>query len=213
MNTITLVSTTHKEKGLANSNNLYSVIEHINPEIVFTEIPHDEYNDYFTRFTKSTLESETINAFRKHKQIDVVPVDATTPNINVFKDINILFDAIHSNSKNIDSILEHIDLYTRKYGFPYINSEKHYEHLASQQEEELTTIKYINNATLTELYEMWNNLNSSREDQMLTNIQNYFGNNAFRPSVLLIGAAHSQSIINKSQSINMNPCISQFTIE
>jgi len=213
MNTIILVSTTHKEKGLANLDNLYSVLQHINPEIVFAELPYDEYSDYFTSFTKRTLESNTINAFHKNKQIEIIPVDMSSPDITILNEINYLFDAIHNNSKSIDSILEHIDLYTRQYGFPYINSEKHYEHITSQKEEELKTIQNMNNEKLTALYEKWIDLNSLREDEMLSNIQNYFIKNPFRFSVLLIGAAHSQSIINKSQAIVMNPCIEQFAVK
>ncbi|MEJ2466461.1 MAG: hypothetical protein P8045_12285, partial [Candidatus Thiodiazotropha sp.] len=179
MNTIILVSTTHKEKGLANLDNLYSVLQYINPEIVFTELPYDEYSDYFTNFTKRTLESDTINTFRKNKQIEIVPVDMSSPDITVLNEINCLFDAIHNKSKSIDSILEHIEIYTRQYGFPYINSEKHYEHLTSQKEEEQKTIQNMNNKMFTDLYKKWINLNSLREDEMLSNIQNYFIKNPF----------------------------------
>ena len=108
MNTISLIPTTHKEKGLANSKNLCSILQHINPELVFIELPHNQHSDYFTNFTLRTLESDALNIFCEHNQVEIILVDSIVSDNSLFQEINFLFDSIHRNSQHLGSILEYI---------------------------------------------------------------------------------------------------------
>jgi len=200
MNTISLIATTHAEKGLANSKSLCSILQRINPELVFIELPQNQYTDYFTKFTLKTLESDAINIFRKHNQIEVSLVDSVAPDTSIIKEINFLFDNIHSNSKYLDDILEYINQFTCQYGFPYLNSNKHNEHLKAQKEEEQKTVQRLNNPKFIELYEMWNNIHDQREIAMLHNIQEHSTKHSFKNAVFLVGSAHSHSIFKKAKN-------------
>jgi len=210
MNTISLISTTHKEKGLANSENLCSILQHINPELVFIELPHNQHTDYFTNFTLRTLESDALNIFREHNQVEIFLVDSEAPEAGIFKDIDFLFDNIHRNSQHLDSILEYIHQFTCQYGFPYLNSNKHNEHLTAQKEEEHKTVQRLNDSKLIALYEKWNNIHAQREIEMLNNIQEYSAKHSFVNAVFLVGSAHSHSIIKRIKDTDFQPNIEMF---
>ena len=47
MNNITLICTVHEEKGICNINELYKIIERINPEIIFEEINPSAFDEYY----------------------------------------------------------------------------------------------------------------------------------------------------------------------
>ena len=210
MNTISLISTTHRGNGLANSKNLYSILQNINPELVFIELPPNQYADYFTKYTLRTLESDAINTFRKHNKLETILVDSVAPDAGMFKEIDFLFENIHNNSQYLDGILGHIHQFTCQYGFPYLNSNKHYEHLSAQKEEEQRTVNELNNPKLIELYEMWNNIHSQRETEMLNNIHVYSTKHSLNNAVFLVGSAHSHSIIKKEKVTEFQPNIKLF---
>jgi hypothetical protein len=210
MNTISLISTTHREKGLANSKNLYSILQNISPELIFIELPKDQYADYFTNFTLRTLESDAINIFREQNQVEIVLVASVAPDASMFKEIDFLFDNIHNKSQHLDGILGYVNQFTCQYGFPYLNSNKHFEHLAAQKEEEHKTVQGLNNLKLIELYEMWNNIHNQREVEMLKNIHLYSNEHSFNNAVFLVGSAHSHSIIKKAKDADFQPNIELF---
>jgi len=210
MNKISLISTIHRENGLASSENLYSILKHISPELVFIELPKNKHTDYFTKFTLRTLESDAINIFRKHNVVKIVLVDSVEPDTSIFKEIYFLFDEIHNNSQYLAGILGHIHQFICQYGFPYLNSNKHYEHLTAQKEEEHKTVQELNNRKLIELYEMWNNIHSQREIEMLNNIHVYSTKHSFNNAVFLVGSAHSHPIIKKAQETRLQPIIEAF---
>ena len=210
MNTISLISTTHKEKGLANSKNLCSILQYIKPELVFIELPHNQHADYFTNFTLRTVESDALNIFRKHNQVKIILVDSVVSDASIFKEVNFLFDNIHRNSKHLDSISEYIYQFTCQYGFPYLNSNKHNEHLTAQKEEEHKVVQRLNDSKLIALYEKWNNIHAQREIEMLNNIQECSAKHSFINVVFLVGSAHSHSIIKRAKDTNLQPKIEMF---
>lgn len=199
MNRISLISTAHQEKGLANSGNLYSILKHLKPEVIFLELPSDHYDYYFTTYSLRTLESDSVNMYRKDNPVEIVLVDSKAPNTSLRDDIDFLFKTIDSNSDRLESIGRYIHQFTCQYGFPYLNSMKHQEHLSAQREEELNTIKSLNDPKLRGLYELWENIHKQRENEILNNIQKYSGNHSFNQAVFLVGSAHSQSIIEKAK--------------
>lgn len=198
MNTILLVSTTHQEKGLANAENLYSILKHIKPEVIFLELPFDYYDYYFTTYSRKTLESDAVNIYRKDNPAEIILVDSKAPDASLRDDIDFLFNKIDSNSDHVEIIEREIHQLTHQYGFPYLNSKKYNEHLSAQKEEELNTIKGLNDSKLKDRYELWENIHKQREHEMLNNIREYSGKHSYNRAVFLVGAAHSQSIIEKA---------------
>jgi len=199
VNTISLVSTVHKEKDLANVENLYSILKHIKPEVIFIELHSDDYDHYFTTYSRMTLESDSVNMYRKDNPVEIILVDSKTPDPILHNDFDFLFNKIDSNSDCLESISGYIHQFTCQYGFPYLNSKKHNEHLSAQKEEEFNTIDKLNDPKLRGLYESWENIHKQRENEMLNNIKEYSGKHSFNRAVFLVGSAHSQSIIEKSK--------------
>ncbi len=199
MNTISLISTAHKEKGLANAGNLYSILKHIKPEIIFLELPSEHYDYYFTTYSLRTLESDSVNMYRKDISVEIILIDSKAPDASLREDIDFLFKKIDSNSDHLESIRRYIHQFTCQYGFPYLNSKKHNEHLSAQKEEEFNTINNLNDPKLRGLHELWENIHKQRENEMLNNIKEYSGKHSFNRAVFLVGSAHSQSIIEKSK--------------
>ena len=47
--TITLVCTVHNENGAANASNLFRLLERICPEVIFLEVPPNDFDSYYVR--------------------------------------------------------------------------------------------------------------------------------------------------------------------
>lgn len=199
VNRITLVSTTHQEKGAANVANLYSILKYIKPEVIFVELPSAHYEFYFSTFSLRILESESINMYRKDNPAQIILVDSIAPDPNLRNEFDLLFDQIDSNSAHCKGIQEYIFQFTYKYGFPYLNSEKHFEHLANLKREEFNIIKELHSPQLLDLYALWKDIHDQRENEMLHNIQVYCGKHSIKCAALLVGSAHSESLIKKSK--------------
>lgn len=75
MYNITLICTEHGENGLCNLDELYSIIEKINPEIIFEEIPPTFSDAYYKYQNRNNLETSAINRYLESHQIEHVPVD------------------------------------------------------------------------------------------------------------------------------------------
>jgi len=199
VNTISLVPTAHQEKGLANAGNLYSILKHLKPEVIFLELPSDHYDYYFTTYSLRTLESDSVNMYRKVNPVEIILVDSKAPDASLRDDIDFLFKKIDRNSDHLENIGRYIHQFTCQYGFPYLNSKKHNEHLSAQKEEEFNIIKNLNDPKLRDQYELWENIHKQRENEMLNNIKEYSGKHSFNRAVFLVGSAHSQSIIEKAK--------------
>ena len=91
-----------------------------------------------------------------------------------------------------------------KSGFSYLNSNQFSKDHAELNEEDLETIRKIDDPEITELYEWWNTTISHRENEMINRIYEYSLDNTFQRAVFLIGAAHRHSIINRGKELNNN---------
>jgi hypothetical protein len=76
MHNITLVNTYHTETGNCNLNELYKIIEDINPEVIFEELYLNDFNDYYVEKKQGDkLETNTILKYMENHQIEHIPVD------------------------------------------------------------------------------------------------------------------------------------------
>lgn len=78
--TIVLISTVHKEIGKCNSEDLYKIIETINPDVIFLEAFEESYSSYdqmiFSQFGvyKERLELKTLQLYSQNHTFEYVPV-------------------------------------------------------------------------------------------------------------------------------------------
>ena len=79
MYNITLISTRHDEVGKCNSNELYKIIESINPELIFEEIPPSYFDKYYIDRSCNNLETDTINKYLETHDVKKAFTVTTSP--------------------------------------------------------------------------------------------------------------------------------------
>ena len=90
---ITLIGTIHSENGQCNSNELYKILENINPEVIFDELPSHfsdmYYSDSFDMYCANNillnrnppvvpLEVKCNKKYKQNYNVEIIPVDIDT---------------------------------------------------------------------------------------------------------------------------------------
>lgn len=199
MKRISLVCTVHEERGLANVSNLHAILEHLEPDIIFLEVPPEAYNYYYIACSQQNLESKAVIQYRQNRQVELVPIDLPTPDEDFFRNNRYLFERIEGNSADYRRLMDWYRNYVFDYGFAYLNCDDYGKHHSELNDQIITTIKKIDDKRITELYELWSNTNEHRDNEMMKKIYKYCRENTFKKAAFLIGAAHRQSITEKSR--------------
>ncbi len=195
MHNITLICTVHEEKGICNINELYKIIEKINPEIIFEEIPPSAFDAYYKDKNRNNLETNTINKYLEGHQIEHIPVDYFNIPTSFFEDNGYMHKRVEAISYDYRRLIDTHSLYVKQYGFKYLNSvycDNLHNELYNAIEKALET---INDEKLFQTYKLWNDNIEKREYEMINNIYSYCENNKFNTGLFFIGAAHRESII------------------
>jgi hypothetical protein len=199
MKSVSLVCTVHEEMGLANVSQLRAILERIQPEVIFLEVPPAAFDDYYENCSQQNLESIAVRQYRQGHQVDLVPVDLSTPTGDFFSNFEELRRRIRLVSPEYRRLMQRDEDCIREHGFDYLNSERCSELWVRVYEDIVSTIKWLNDSKLLALYESWTEANDLREKEMMENIQKYCGENMFDTSVFLVGAAHRQAVIDISR--------------
>jgi hypothetical protein len=199
MNSVSLVCTVHENAGLANASVLLSILERIQPEVVFVELPPEAFEDFYGSCSQYNLESMAVRQYREGRRVKPVAVDLPRPSGNFASNIEELDRRVRRVSPEYRRLMQLDDDRIRKYGFAYLNSEDCREHWERAYEDMVSSIKWMNDSRLLALYESCRETDDLREKAMMENIQIYCRANAFDKGVFLVGAAHRQPIIEKSR--------------
>jgi len=196
---VSLVGTLHEEAGLANVAELQTILERLQPEVIFLELP-SAVLDEFLNGTRVNIESTAVRLYRESHRVELVPVDRAEPSGNFSRSTRDLFKAIDRASPNYRRLMDRQSLDTRVGGFPYLNSDRCIQSWADIYEEVLATVEWIGNPGLRETYDLWIRTHELRDAEMMKNIEDYSGGNAFARGVFLVGAAHRRSIVEKARA-------------
>lgn len=197
MHNITLLSSFHKIHGKCNPDELYKIIEKIQPEIIFEELSFDGFEKIYSPFYQpQTIEAITIKAYLQRHQIKHFPVD-TYP----IKEIDLLSDAqvIGDNS------YEYRELWNQKLskiaqdGYFFLNSNDCIEMLDRTSTIEETVLSEIGNIKLLNEHKAEKTLHDNRENEMLTNIYNYSKQYSFNKALFICGVKHRKPLNRKIQ--------------
>jgi len=71
MYNITLIGTTHSESGQCNSDELYKILEDINPEVIFDELP----SHFFDMYYSDSFDMYCVNSILLNRPPIVVPLE------------------------------------------------------------------------------------------------------------------------------------------
>lgn len=194
MQTITLISTLHEEKGNCNAEELCKIIEKLSPEIVFLEALEDTYKAYDAqRFISygvyhDKLEIKALQYYNQNASFDYVPVldDGLT-------------DAFHNKfslvckNHEYQILIDNYNSLASYNGFRFLNS---IESMNLQDEMRNFESLYFNGS---EIEIEFNKSIDIYENTMIANIYSYCKENYFNTAIFLCGVAHRKSIIEKIQ--------------
>jgi hypothetical protein len=206
---IYLISTRHHEIGRCNSDELYHIIETINPEVIFEEMPPTCFDDYYIFKSRENLESNAINKYIQHHKIYQKPVDSENiPSEEFFKSMEKVNKKVEGlidyNGFTYRNLTDSNRLNTTQYGFKYLNSLECININKGIYEAIENGLQKINNAELIQTFNLWKEINSARENTMLQNIYSYSQTNKYDRAIFFLGAAHRASMIEKIQEFQKN---------
>jgi hypothetical protein len=200
MSNIILICTIHREIGKCNSKELYDIIEKINPEIIFDEIAHSRFNAHFIEQSVSTLETDAIKMYMKNHKVNIIPVD--NYEFSEIQKGDIDYNKISNNSIDYYNLCKEQYLLLIQHGFEYINSNQHFQLIEKLEIIERDVLEKINDEELSRLFNIWYEIKDKRENEIISNIYNYCKEHTFSIGLLLVGAEHRNSIINKIRKYN-----------
>lgn len=195
---LSLVGTVHAESGLANVVELQAILERLNPDVLFVEIPSD-YVDQYCDSSHGSLESIAVARYRKSHELAVIPVDLTKPEDEFFRNAREMFSKVERTSSDYRRMMDSHSQNARIDGFPYLNSDRCIQAWIDIHSEVLATLDWIRDPRLCQIYNQWNGQNELRDAEMVRNVADYAVHNDFVHGVFLIGAAHRKSIIDKAR--------------
>jgi hypothetical protein len=204
---ITLIASVHKERGICNSNELYKIIERVDPEIIFEELSPNGFARIYEGSQAGTLETSTIIRYLQNHPIAHFPVDLDGNELidmRLKKDIIEMFDNF-DNRFEYNNISIQNEILTETLGFPYLNSIQCVELLERKHSMEEDILRLINHDKLFKTYKVWTGIIDKREVEMIKNIYGYSALNKYDRALFLIGAEHKKPIMDKmpnSERIN-----------
>ncbi|WP_321947212.1 hypothetical protein [Paraburkholderia sp. J10-1] len=195
---ISLMGTVHAESGRANVAELLTILERLQPDVIFAEIPTANLADYLDG-SHGNLESAAVALYRTRRSVNVVPVDLNKPGDEFFSKSEEMFKKVERTSPEYRRLMDQNSLDTRDHGFPYLNSDRCAQAWAAIYDEVRATVEWIGDDGLRQIYALWSETNDRRETGMLENINGYCIRGALSHGVLLLGAGHRKAMVEKVQ--------------
>lgn len=192
MHHITFISTIHKEIGNCNAEELYKIIEKLNPEVIFLEAIDETYSAYenylFSAYGvySKKLELAAIQKYSLSSSFEYVPVCE-----NGLSDAFDRKNKIVCENREMQQLIDNYNFLAEKQGFKFLNS---LESINLQEEMRVLETRVLNN---TELDEIVKADIEAYETPMIRNIYSYCSNNHFSSAIFMCGIAHRKSIIEK----------------
>jgi hypothetical protein len=198
MHCVSLVFSVHEERGIANAQELHAILLHVRPEVIFLEVPAAAFGDFYLSRRRENLESEAVHLFLDScPKTNLIPTDLPTPAREFFEDHEQLCMRVRDASPRYRQLLSLDRDRLSAYGFAYLNSDYCSQHWSDVRVEILDAVRRIGDPRWSEVQEAWDNTNELREVEMMRNIQEYCAQNSFERGVVLVGAAHRRSLIEK----------------
>ena len=199
MYNITLLSSFHKIYGKCNPDELYKIIEAIQPEIIFEELPSDAFHFLYSEENiPESIEAITIKKYLQKHSIKHFPVDTYPVN-----DTDLLRDRgaqiIWCNSNEYRELWKQKLSKLEQYGYFFINSNDCIETLVKIRIIEKNVLSKTNNLKLLNEHEKEKILHAKREDEMLNNIYNYSKQYPYSKALFICGAEHRKPLKQKIQ--------------
>lgn len=197
MYNITLLSSFHKNLGKCNPDELYKIIEEIQPEIIFEELSFDTFSFVYSDvYIPYTVEAITIKKYIENNPIKHFPVD-TYP-INETDLFNGADEIAKRSNEYVKLWNEQVSMITN-YGYVFLNSNACIELLDKIRIAEEAVLLVINDEKFFRDFKSENELHNKRENEMIKNIFNYSKQYPYDKALLICGAEHRKQLRQKIQ--------------
>lgn len=198
MRRVLLVCSVHRETGLATAAELCWLLGRLRPDVLFVEHSLSDFAAFLDG-SYGTLESAAVSRYRELHAVEVVPMDLHLQAVELKQKVDDLFDRIEDASPRFCQLELANRQHTAKGGFAYLNSPTSALLQDEMQREVRTTVEAVGEPALAELYALWTRTNELRELAMLNGVEAFARQTSFRKAVLLVGAAHRQTLLERSQ--------------
>ena len=194
MRNITLISTNHKEIGKCNSEELYKIVESINPEVIFEELSGKLFDIIYNANSLNLppdviTEIKCVKKYLQSHNIKHIPVDIDARYISD-EEQNWMFDTFEKYD-DYNRIDNEQSLLTAQYGFSFLNSLKS---INLQEEMRMLESRILSGSDLDRIVK---EDIEAYENPMIQNIYSFCNNHQFNTAIFMCGAAHRKSIIEK----------------
>lgn len=196
---VLLVCSVHRETGSATAGELHWLLERIRPEVIFVEHSGEDFSAFLDG-SCGTLESAAVGRYRRLYPVELVPVDAHLQGADLKRKLDILLDRIEEANPDYCRLCALNCQHTVVGGFAYLNSPLNVTLQSAMQRAMRATVEEVGEPALTELYSLWTRMHDLREETMLGGVERFARQSHLAKGVLLVGAAHMQSLFNKLQT-------------
>jgi hypothetical protein len=204
MHNITLNCTVHNECGRCNSEELYEVIKHIKPDIIFEELSRPNFDVFYHRQTRHhTLETGAIKKYMRDGYcIKHIPVDTYNLPKHYHEQLDRLYQKIMGNNmipecRQLQNMLDDNASLMARLGFGYLNSTLNDDRIKTNNLRTERILTILGNNELFQIRSLEIEMIEKREIEMLTNIYNYSREHIYSQALFFIGSGHRESIIKK----------------
>ena len=198
---VVLLCSVHKENGRCNSSELVRILELIEPDVLFEEIPYFEFLEKNNLGNGRILEVRAISKYLERHKVLQIPVD--TLDGSSFEQIKFdqVIDRVSHTSPEFRSLWDHKTYLEYTRGFEYLNSRSNDSMLRRSDSIVTKALEELNDERLSMAYDEWKTYNSKREDAMIGNVYEFCRLTNFKKGVFLFGSGHRQSLISKIKMV------------
>lgn len=204
MTRVWVVATVHAEQGRASGSRLHAILERLEPEVIFLELPLADLGD-FLHGTRSNLESTAVRKYQENREVVLVPVDLPEPDEGFFRAIRDLQRNKKMNSSRYRRLMDENTRCVERPGFSYLNSQRCGQAWSEINEEIGDTVEWLDNRR--GFHRIVAALRSTSHGPPCTSVAKKQCSGAsmsifaFSPSreVFLIGAAYRRPILTRAQ--------------
>ena len=195
MYNITIISSFHKVYGKCNTDELYKIIEQLQPDVIFEELSYQDFEIIYSPYYQpQTIEAITIKKYIQQYPIRHFPVDNFPVNeTDLLSDAQIFLE----NNNEYGQLWSQILIRLYQSGYYFVNSDECIDILNKLKTIEESVLTVPNNVMLLKEYNKEKSLHDIRENEMLSTIYNYAIQYPFENAIFICGANHRQSIKNK----------------
>lgn len=198
---IVLLGSVHTENGRCNASALARILELIQPDVLFQEIPYFKFLERNDSFHRDKLEVKAIYEYLKYYSALQIPVDTVDPSSFEQTKFDRVIREVSRTGPELGAVLcQQIYLEHNK-GFEYLNSRRGARMLQQSDFVITNALQKLNDAKLSMAYDDWKTYNLKREEAMITNVYEYCRLNDFKKGVFLFGSAHQRGLIAKIQMV------------